>query len=258
MHTTFATIALVLVSVLASVVYADHHEGDKQYIELRYYQFKSAEAAAQADAYLVDALLPALNRAGSKTIGVFREAEEQDQPLRLVAIPHDSVAAFAALSEKLAADETYQSAAKEYLQLSKQDTPLVRIKSELLHSFDCWPQLKMADEVKVDSRIFELRIYESSTEHYGNLKVEMFNAGEVPIFLDCGIEPVFMGQAVVGDKMPNLTYMTVYKDQAAKDKAWGEFPGHPDWKTLSAMEKYKGTVSKIHKFNLVPVAGSQL
>jgi len=227
-------------------------------IELRYYQSKSAEAAQQIDAYLVDALIPALNRAGSKTVGIFREQEEQDQPMRWVVIPHDTVEDFASLAKKLAVDEIYQSAAKEFLSLSKDDTPVVRISSELLDSFDCWPEVKMADENKVDGRIFELRIYESSTDHFGNLKVEMFNSGEVPIFLDCGIKPVFMGQAIAGDKMPNLTYMTAYKDQAAKDEAWAKFRVHPDWKVMSKLEKYKGTVSQIHKFNLLPIKGSQL
>lgn len=250
-------VSLFVVGLLAGLALADHHE-ENQYVELRYYQFKSADAAKMADAYLVDALLPALNRAGSKTIGIFREATEQEQPLRLVAIPHNTLDAFAALGKKLAADEVYQAAAKDYLSLSKQDTPLVRIKSELLYSFDCWPKLKIESDSKVDGRIFELRIYESATEHYGNLKVEMFNAGEVPIFLDCEIQPIFMGQAIVGDKMPNLTYMTVYKDEAAKDEAWGKFRVHPDWKVMAKMEKYKGTVSKIHKLDLLPVAGSQL
>ena len=258
MHSSSIPWAIFLMIVITSVTSAEHHDGDKQFVELRYYEFKSVDTAKQADAYLVDALIPALNRAGSKTVGVFREVQEQEQPMRLVAIPHDTIGSFASLGKKLAGDEVYQLAAKEFLSLSKNATPLVRIKSELLHSFDCWPKLKIASDAKVDGRIFELRIYESSTEHYGNLKVEMFNAGEVPIFLDCGIQPVFMGQALVGDKMPNLTYMTVYKDQAAKDEAWAAFRVHPDWKVMAAIEKYKGTVSQIHKLDLVPVAGSQL
>ena len=247
-----------LVGVFASNLAADLRADEKQFVELRCYHCKSAEGATQIDSYLVNALIPALNRIGSETVGVFREQEEQAQPLRWVVIPHDTVNDFATLGEKLAKDEAYQTAAREFLSLSKKDTPLVRIKSELLDSFDCWPKLKMADEDQVDGRIFELRIYESSTEHFGNLKVEMFNSGEVDVFLECGVAPVFMGQAIAGDKMPNLSYMTTYKDQAAKDEAWTKFRAHPDWKVMSKLEKYKDTVSNIHKFNLLPVKGSQL
>lgn len=248
---------LFVFSFAASVLWADHHEESKQYVELRYYHLKSAEAAKEVDDYLVNALLPALNRAGSKNVGILKPEDTESEPLRLVVIPHNKVEDFAKLNAKLGKDDSYQSAAKSYLSHTKKTTPLKRIRSELLYSFDCWPALKVPKEADDAGRIFELRVYESSTQHFGDLKVEMFNAGEVPIFLDSGIMPVFMGQAIAGDKLPNLTYMTVYKDQATKEKGWKNFVSHPDWKVLSKVPKYKGTVSKIHKLNLVPVKGSQ-
>lgn len=250
--------SLLLFTFLGSICMADHHESQKQLIEVREYRLTSGDVAASFDDYLTKALLPALNRAGSSTVGIFREETEQDQPLRYVIFAHNSLADFKACNHKLAADDDYQAAAAEYMSKGKQQTPLVRIRTELLDSFDCWPKLKTPELVGNPGRIFEVRVYESTNERFGNLKVEMFNAGEVPIFLDSGVIPVFMGQAMVGDKMPNLTYMTVYADQAAKDKAWDNFRNHPDWKVLSGVQKYKGTVSKIHKINLLPVPGSQL
>jgi hypothetical protein len=62
----------------------------------------------------------------------------------------------------------------------------------------------------------------------------------VPIFLDCGIAPVFMGHALIGEKMPNLTYMTVYDDDAALGVAWGNFVKHPDWQVLKEVKRYQG------------------
>ncbi len=250
--------SLIAVSFVAQSAIADHHEESNQFIELRYYHLKSKDAAKEADAYLSNALVPALNRAGVKQVGLFKEQEEQEQPLRLVVIAHNKITDFATLNKRLGKDEKYQADAASYMGHLKKTTPLARIRSELLYSFDCWPMLKRPEQSEHDSRIFELRIYESSTEKFGDLKVEMFNAGEVPIFLDCGITPVFMGQAVAGDKMPNLTYMTVYKDADAKGKAWKNFFVHPDWKVLSKVAKYKGTVSKIHKIDFVPMAASQL
>jgi hypothetical protein len=46
--------------------------------------------------------------------------------------------------------------------------------------------------------------------------------------------------------------MVVFDDKAAADESWNNFRAHPDWKTLSAVEKYKGTVSKIHSTWLSP------
>lgn len=250
--------AVFLLVTMPPVAMADHHKQDKQYIELRYYTAKSVEDAEELDSYLVNALVPALNRAGCESVGVFREEQASSEPLRLVVFAHDTIQAFAGLGQKLAEDEKYQSAANSYMQKNKEQSPLVRIRTELLDSFDCWPALKDPTGESETDKIYELRIYESSNEHFGNLKVEMFNAGEVPIFLDSGIMPVFMGQAIAGDVMPSLTYMTVYDSQTAKDKGWENFRQHPDWKTLSSNPKYRDTVSKIHKINLVAVKGSQL
>ena len=248
--------SVVLLFCFAATLFADHH-GEKQYIELRYYYAKTNDGLAEIDAYLEHALVPALNRSGAQNVGVFRPDGGRSDAMRIVVIAHDSIGQFAALPEKLSADATYQAAAKEYM--AKNDTtPLARIQSELLYAFDCWPKLKVPKRSTTEERIFELRIYESANERLGNLKVEMFNSGEVPIFLDSGVMPVFMGQAVAGDKMPNLTYLTVYEDQSAKDKAWEAFRAHPDWQVLKKVEKFQGTVSKIHKINLVPTAASQL
>jgi hypothetical protein len=107
-------------------------------------------------------------------------------------------------------------------------------------------------------RLFEMRVYESPSENFGQLKVEMFNAGEVPIFLDCKIAPVFMGQALIGDLTPNLTYMTVYDNDEQRQTAWKAFSQHADWQVLKAVEKYQGTVSKIHKSDWIPKPYSQL
>lgn len=253
MHRFVTAFAFLLVG--STFLFADHH---KQFIEVRTYHAKSAEAAKSLDSYLNTALIPALGRISAAPVGAFREEQDQPEPIRIVVVAHKTLGDFAASASKLASDDGYQKAAAEYMAFTKKDSPLVRIRSELLHSFDCWPALKKPDAAGKDGRLYELRVYESTNERLGDLKVEMFNAGEVPIFLDSGVVPVFMGQALVGDLMPNLTYMTVYENQAAKDQAWKNFVKHPDWKVLSGMEKYKGTVSKIHKINLVPMTGSQL
>jgi hypothetical protein len=252
---------LVVATILFTLAFtaaADSNEG-KQYYELREYRLKSAEAAKQVDAYLTGALVPALSRLGVGPVGVLREIEEKAEPIRFVLISYDSLDHIATAAARLAEDEAYQEAAAEYLSTPPEHTPLQRIRSELLVAFDCMPRLIVPElTAQNQDRVFELRTYESPTERLGELKVEMFNAGEVPIFLDCGIIPVFLGQALVGDVTPSLTYMTVYPSMQAKAEAWKKFPVHPDWINLKDVPKYKGTVSKIHKWELVPVEGSQL
>ena len=246
----------------------------KQVMELRTYTLKDDGAVAAFDKYASEALLPALNRLGIEPVGAFALAAQQpappagspaadeaspDAPKVMLLLPANSAETIASANETVAKDGAYQKAAAEYLQ-TPSDKPLItRISSELLVAFDCWPQVKTPKQ-KVDGkpRLYELRTYESPTEQLGHLKVEMFNSGEVPIFLACDIQPVFMGQAVVGSLMPNLTYMTVYDDAAALAAGWKRFAEHPDWKKLREVKKYIGTVSKIHKSNWEAKPYSQL
>lgn len=234
---------------------------ENQVLELRTYTLVDSAAEAKLDAYLEKALIPALVKQGLGPIGAFDQAGEAKdgsvQVMLLIAGP--STEAITSAAAKLTSDDEYKAAAADYLSTPAKQPIVKRIKSELLLSFDCWPKATIPKQKQSDKdRLFELRIYESPTENFGELKVEMFNSGEVPIFLDCGIQPVFMGHALVGDLMPNLTYMTVYDDSKTRDECWGKFFKHPDWDVLKKVEKYKGTVSKIHKTDWVPKSYSQL
>ena len=232
---------------------AHHEEAGRQYLELQTYQARTAADAALLDKYLESAFVPALKRQGLAPVGVFSEMEPEGAPRYFVLISYESLAQFAGVQEKLDADAAYNKAAAEYFAAPRKEPRFTRMQSELLHAFEAFPQVHVPGQKKKGKdRLFELRTYESHTEDMGRLKVEMFNAGEVPIFLDAGIQPVFMGRALVGPHRPNLTYMTVFDDMPALEKAWAAFREHPDWKKLSGVEKYKGSVSKIHKTWLKP------
>lgn len=237
---------------------------DKQVIELRTYTLTDANAESALDGYLEQALIPALTRQGLGPIGALdqtatNEDAQSDEIQVALIIAGPSVEAVTSASAKLASDKQYLEAGKSYLETPPTQPLVKRIKSELLLSFDCWPQVTISDQKKADKpRLFEMRVYESATEHRGELKVEMFNSGEVPIFLASDIQPVFMGQALIGDQMPNLTYMTVFDDDAAMQKGWQAFRVHPDWQVLKEVKKYKNTVSKIHKSYWLPKSYSQL
>ncbi len=232
---------------------------ENQLLELRTYTLVDQAAEAKLDAYLEDSLIPALVKQGLGPIGAFDQAADGETVEVMLLIPGPSVESVTGAAAKLASQRDYLEAAKDYLATPPNQPVVKRIRSELLRSFDCWPQVTVPKQRESDQqRLFELRVYESPTENFGELKVEMFNAGEVPIFLDSGVIPVFMGQALVGDMMPNLTYMTVYDDDAARKKAWKNFSAHPDWQVLKQVKKYKGTVSKIHKSDWVPKSYSQL
>ncbi|MGB7347033.1 MAG: NIPSNAP family protein [Pirellulaceae bacterium] len=259
---TISCCALTLfTSVFAGLSSVDGAETQPQYYEVRSYLLGEKTDQAVTDQYLQDALLPALQRAGIGPVGVFANAanDESGSSRIVVVIPMDSAAQVASVRQAVQADEQYRAAAATFERGGKADAPYQRITSELLVSMKCWPKLTVdAGDLQNADRVYELRLYESPNERLGNLKVDMFNNGEVPIFLDCGIKPIFIGQSILGPQTPNLTYLTMYPSDEARLKAWDAFRSHPDWKVLSKVAKYAGTVSKIDKYVLVPKSYSQM
>ncbi|WP_231742735.1 NIPSNAP family protein [Stieleria varia] len=236
-------------------------EDSKQYYEVRTYVIGDNGDKAAVDKYLGDALVPALGRQNIGPIGVFEPSENDENKSErlIVVIPLTSADQLPAIHAALANDADYQAAAKSYLDRGPKESPYQRITSELLIGMDCMPQLTVpAGTLDNKDRVYELRLYESPNERLGNLKVDMFNSGEVPIFLDCKIQPIFIGQCVVGPQTPSLTYLTVYANEEARNQAWVDFRKHPDWKVLSKVAKYAGTVSHIDKHVLVPRPYSQM
>ncbi|MFK8112906.1 MAG: NIPSNAP family protein [Rubripirellula sp.] len=248
--------------LLSCILPSEVRVSAEQYYEVRSYLLGASGDAAAIDQYLGEALIPALNRQNVGPVGVFSNApsDEPENGRRIiVVIPHSGADGVKAIQSSLQSDPAYQQAAKPYLERGPKEAPHQRIESELLAAMKCMPALKVAPESLANAeRVYELRIYESANERLGNLKVDMFDSGEVPIFLDSGIQPVFIGQAVVGPYTPNLSYLTVYPNDAARLEAWKAFRVHPDWQVLKEVAKYKGTVSKIHKYVLSPKPYSQM
>lgn len=88
----------------------------------------------------------------------------------------------------------------------------------------------------------------------------MFIKGEIDIFRRVGPKPVFLGEAIAGTRMPNLTYLLAFNDDKARTDAWGKFGGDPDWKKLRAIPEYedKKIVSRITNKLLTPATYSQI
>lgn len=257
---TFQSLSFLLASLFAVASISMAQTPTNQHYEVRQYQGVDVNRLGDLDQYLEKALVPALNRRGHSPVGVLAEANPVDGKTSVyLFIPLKSPTDLTSLAADLAKDADYVAAAQSHSAVDPKNPVFTRVRSELLVAFDCWPQITVPKQyAEKKDRLFELRVYESATEERGNKKVTMFNNGEVPIFLDCEISPVFFGQAIIGDKTPNLTYMTVYDDAAARDAAWKRFIAHPDWKKLSSDPQYANTVSKIHKLDLLPRPYSQL
>jgi len=231
--------------------------GSKQVLELKLYQCTSQAQWARLVEFLTQAMVPALNRAGIQPVGVFQPVKEDELNL-YVLLPHKSAESVVMTTAKLLADEKYVAAGKDWLNLPKKDPLFARIESSLLLAFDAVPAVETLKEKK-DTRVFQLRIYEAHNVERGQKKIEMFNTGgEVATFRKCGMNPIFFGEAIVGTKIPNLTYMLGFDNEDAQKAAWAKFMKHPDWKRISKDPQYRNTVSRITNLLLRPAAASQI
>jgi hypothetical protein len=246
----------------------------QQWYELRTYTVANDTQRDLTTAYLEHAYIPAFNRAGSATIGVFMEqpqpnaagqtpsatspSQPESTPAKTFLLtPFDSIDAFTTINDKLAHDKTYQAAAGAYL-----DAPAApayqRIESSLLKAFAHMPAIEVPEK---KPRLFELRRYESPTEAAGQKKIEMFNdAGEIDIFKRVGARPVFFGETLIGPYRPNLTYMLTFDDMADHDTRWKAFGSNPDWQRIKNIPEYADArlISKITRTFMLPASFSQL
>lgn len=229
-----------------------------QFYELRVYTLKDSTQQKLVENYFQQAAIPALNRLGSKNIGVFTEQKPEGQSKLYAIIPFNSVSDFINISDKLANDKTYLQAGAAYLTAPASAPAYDRIQSSLLKAFAGMPKLDVPEQ---KPRIFELRRYESASEAAGKKKIDMFeNQGEIAIFKRVGLTPVFFGETIIGEMRPNLTYMLTFDDMAEHDKNWKTFGSDPEWNRIKAVPGYKDAeiVSRITRTFLVPASFSQI
>ena len=97
--------------------------------ELRAYRLKADASHDLLDGYLEKAAIPALNRLGVKSVGVFTEMEPKDGPAIWVLIPFPSLDLFSTAVARLNADPEYQKAGEKYLQTPKTEPGFERLDS---------------------------------------------------------------------------------------------------------------------------------
>lgn len=259
-----ASAAVVAMGSSSAVVAADAPAG-KHLIELRVYHFASAPKRQAYEQFLKGIAIDALGRAGVGPVGAFNLLAKDNAPLKLnedpndlyLLLAHKTAESFVTLERRLAADEAYQSAGKAVLAAAKSEPAFARYESSVFLGFDQAPQVQAP--TMAESRVLQLRIYESHSEERAKRKIHMFNeGGEIAIFRRLGMHPVFFGEALAGTNLPNLTYMLAFDSPDALASAWNAFRTDPEWKKLSADESYKDTVSEITNLILRPIAGSQV
>jgi hypothetical protein len=233
---------------------------DVEYFELIKFHLHVGKKKDMVSDFYRDAAIPALNRLGINPVGAFDVQYGPNDPSLYVLIPHKSLQSIITVSERLLEDKEYLAAGERFLNAPLSDSAYVRMEKTLLMAFKNMSTLEIPTSLlNNQSRIYELRIYESHSQVAGKKKIEMFNeGGEIAIFRKTGLNPVFFAETIFGNQMPNLSYMLVFENMESRYKKWDVFRSHPDWIKLKADAQYKDTVSNITDIILKPAAFSQI
>jgi hypothetical protein len=214
---------------------AEASPSGRQYLVLQKYTFEKEEQRQGFDGFMKDVAVPALNRLGVQPVGVFVDPNEP-KPV-YVLLPHPDAESALTMNQRLLADADFSAKGAAFIDAPKSALPYKEVETWLMLAFKSMP--KVERPAKGPDRVFQLRTYESPSLQTGQKKIEMFNdAGEIRIFREVGLAPVFFGETLFGGKMPNLTYMLGFENAEQQKAAWTAFGKHPDWRKISKLPEY--------------------
>jgi hypothetical protein len=222
-----------LSSLAATPLLAAENTARPQYYELRTYQLRNGTPNT----------MPAAKPAGlTGPFGAFNAFIAENSPFLTLLFTYSSFAEAEHIDDKLPATAGY-----------------VRYERTLLRAFSGMPELKLPPASKT-GHIFEVRTYESHNAATLQKKIQMFNDGEMQIFQRLGMNPVFFGEALVGSRLPHLTYMLAFDDLSHRDSAWKAFGSDPAWLRLRATPGLSDAdiVSNISNMILRPTSFSDI
>ncbi len=232
----------------------------REHYQIRRYQLQSGPQVKLAADYF-SVLIAALNRMEMTPVGALQVKFGAETPANYLVIPGRSVEALATIDQELAKDEEFVKLADAFWNAPAVAPAFVRVESWLLSAFAGWPRLLVpTTTVAGAKRIFQLRTYESPSMRDHVRKIEMFHSGEFEVFKRSGAQPVFFGDTLIGSRMPSLTYMLSFADDAELDADWKKFSSDPQWKKLQAEPRFgfEATVSNISNLVLGPLPMSQI
>ena len=218
------------------------------YYQIKVYSLDNPSQEERIDNYLKSTFLKAAHEAGIDNVGVFKPIEtDPDYGKKIfVLIPLNDLSEIEKIEDQLSRIELNSESA-DYINAAHDNPPFKRVETTILKAFSEMPNYhKPAFDTPKQGQIFQIRSYEGATEKLYQKKVEMFNeGGELAIFKDLGFNPVFFGEVLAGANMPNLIYMTSFKNIDSNKELWEAFGVHPKWEELKNNKEYANTVSHI-------------
>jgi NIPSNAP len=256
-----SSLAASAVAMASQTVAQSSPAKPREFYELRRYHLQSGPQTKLVETYFAEALIPALNRLGLAPIGAFHLDIGPETPAFYLLIPTTALDTLATAEHRLLQDDQFTKAAEPFWSAPATAPAYIRVDSSLLIAFEGWPKLTPPPKGEhPEKRVLQMRTYESPSNRDHVLKVAMFMDGEFDCFQRAGFSQVFYGDALIGPRLPHLTYMLSYPDLSELNAKWDAFRSDPAWKKLSTNPKYafESIVSNITNLILGPTSYSQI
>ena len=232
----------------------------REFYELRTYEMQTGNRKAVLNDYLEKAFIPALNRLGSRPVGVFTVVSGSNALNLFVLVPHASLESFLAAPASWRLTRSIRRPPRLTCQppSTTRPTPATSRRSSgpsrTCRRCGC-PRRRPATS-RASSNCASTRA--TARRRRSRRSRCSTRAARSRIFDKVGLRSVFFGQTLVGRRQPNLVYMTVHQDMVAREKTWEDFRNSPDWKALSSNPVFANTVSATTVIFLRPAAYSQI
>lgn len=227
------------------------------YLEWRHYLAPYGDGRKRLLDFLKQAAVPAWNRLGISPVGIFSALYGSSSSSIYVLLPHLNSDSALHSERRLLQDAHYMRDGAFFHALSSSDPGYWRMENSLLRCFA--PLFLSSAPLQDAGRVFEWRIYTNPNQVQSRKKIHMFTqGGEIELFRQCGLTPLFFAETLIGPQRPNLQYLLVFKDMAERDKCWSVFRRHPDWAVLKNRLEYVDTVCNVTDLMLQPLDFSQV
>ena len=223
-------------------------EKTKRVFLLEHLFLKNGTQPSRLHDYLGKALIPALDKVHSGPKIVLEALVAPHMPQVTLILGFDSPAQLFQLGAKLHADKELMAQFEGWEKDPEQ--PYEHYSLDLLEATDYCPEVKAEPDRKTP-RVFELRTYHSPTWRQLRALHERFAGPEMKIFHRVGVHPILYTSTIIGQQMPNLTYLIPFENLAAREKAWAAFGADPEWVKVrkESIEKH-GQISSVIQMSL--------
>ena len=245
-----AILLSVLTTMLLLGVTTNSNAAPRDYYLLQIYHCSTQKQIEHLDVFMKSTYLPYLHEAGIAKIGVFTPIDNDtaiDKKL-FVWVPLKSIDDLGRLDQKIEKLDPMGFDGIIHLEGTDGSLPYNRVEQILSKAFKGQAQYEQRSSLKKlvpDERIFEFRSYEGANENLHLRKVHMFNEGkEIGLFARLNFNAIFYAKVLAGARMPNLIYMTSFKDMNDRNAHWKAFGDDAYWKKISSAPEYANSVSK--------------